>query len=58
MFFLESKTIPGSCSFCCVITLEYCHFQTYQGSQALHPVSIQVKEMKFPLMMFEYQLPV
>ena len=31
MFFLESETIPGFHSFCCVISI---HSQTYQGSQA------------------------
>ena len=48
MFFLESKTIPGSLSFYCVIALEY----SLLGEPSLHSVSIQRKEMKFPLMMF------
>ena len=53
MFFLESKTIPGSLSFCCVIALEYSlSFSNLSGEPSLHPVSIQRKEMKFPLMMF------
>ena len=53
MFFLESKTIPGSFSFCCVIAVEYSlSFSNLSGEPSLHPVSIQRKEMKFPLMMF------
>ena len=53
MFFLESKTIPGSFSFCCVTALEYSlSFSNISGKPSLHPVSIQRKEMKFPLMMF------
>ena len=53
MFFLESKTVPGSLSFCCVIALEYSlSFSNLSGEPSLHPVSIQRKEMKFPLMMF------
>ena len=53
MFFLESKTTPGSLSFYCVIALEYSlSFSDLSGEPRLHPVSIQRKEMKFPLMMF------
>ena len=53
MFFLESKTIPGFFSFCCVIALEYSLlFSNLLGEPSLHPVSIQRKEMKFPLMIF------
>ena len=53
MFFLESKTIPGSLSFCCVIALEYSlSFSNLSGEPSLHPVSIQRKEMKFPMMIF------
>ena len=53
MFFLESKTIPGYLSFCCVIALEYSlSFSKLSREPSLHPVSTQRKEMKFPLMMF------
>ena len=53
MLFLEPKTIPGSLSFCCVIALEYSlSFSKLSGEPSLYPVSIQGKEMKFPLMMF------
>ena len=53
MFFLESKTIPGYLSFCCVIALEYSlPFSKLSREPSLHPVSTQRKEMKFPLMMF------
>ena len=48
MFFLESKTIPGSLSCYCVIALEY----SLSEKPSLHSVSIQRKEMKFPLMIF------
>ena len=41
MFFLESKTLPGSLSFCCMTALEY-----------RLSFSIQRNQMKFPLMMF------
>ena len=51
MFFLESKTIPDSLSFCCVIALEH-SMSNLSGEPSLHPVSIQIKEMKFPLMIF------
>ena len=52
MFFLESKTIPGSLSFCCVIALEYSlPFSNLSREPSLLPVSIQRKEMKFSLMM-------
>ena len=55
MFFLESKTIPGSFSFCCVIALEYSlSFSNLSGEPSLHTVSIQRKEMKFPLMIFRW----
>ena len=55
MFFLESKTIPGSLSFCYVIALKYSlSFLNLSGDQSLHPVSTQRKGMKFPLMMFEW----
>ena len=51
MFFLESKLIPGSLSFCCVIALEYSlSFSNLSGEPSVHPVSIQRKEIKFPLM--------
>ena len=57
MFFLESKTTPGSLSFYCVIALEYSlSFSDLSGEPRLHPVSIQRKEMKFPLMMFGWAL--
>ena len=53
MFFLESTTLPGSLSFFCVIALEYSlSFSNLSGESSLHPVSIQIKEMKFPLMVF------
>ena len=62
MFFLESKTIPDSLSFCCVIALEYSlSFLNLSGEPSLHPVSIKRKEMKFLLMFgwtLSYQLPV
>ena len=52
MFFLESKTIPGCLSFCCVIALEYSlPFSNLSREPSLLPVSIQRKEMKFSLMM-------
>ena len=55
MFFLESKTIPDSLSFCCVIALEYSlSFSNLSWNPSLHWVSIQRKEMKFPLMMFRW----
>ena len=42
MFFLESKTIPGCLSFCCVIALEYSlPFSNLSGEPSIHPVSIQ-----------------
>ena len=45
MFFLESKTIPGSHSFCCVIALGYSFlFSNLSGEPSLHPVSIQRQE--------------
>ena len=45
MFFLESKTIAGCGSFCCVIALEYSlSFSNLSGEPRLHPVSIQRKE--------------
>ena len=48
MFFLESKTIPGCLSFCCVIALEYsCHFQTYLWSHAY--TQFPFKERKWNL---------
>ena len=57
MFFLECKTIPGSLLFCCVIALEYSlSFSNLLGEPSLHPVSIQRKKMKFPLMMFGWAL--
>ena len=57
MFFLESKTIPGYLSFCCVIALEYSlSFSKLSGEPSLHPVSTQRKKMKFPLMMLGWQL--
>ena len=44
--------MPGSLSLCCVIALEYIlSFSNLSGEPSLHPVSIQRKEMKFPLMM-------
>ena len=44
MFFLESKTIPSSFSFCYVIALEdSLSFSNLLGEPSLHP------EMKFPL---------
>ena len=50
MFFLESKTMPSSFSFCYVIALEYSlSFSNLSGEPSLHPVSIQRKEIKFPL---------
>ena len=53
MFFLESKTIPGFFSFCCVIGLEYSlSFSNLLGETNLHQVSIERKETKFPLMVF------
>ena len=57
MFFLESKTTPGSLSFCCVIALE-CNlsFSNLLGEPSLHPVSKQRNEWKFPLMMFEREV--
>ena len=52
MFFLESKTIPGSLSFF-VIALEYSlSFSNLSGEQSLYPVFTQLKKMKFPFMMF------
>ena len=55
MFFLESKTIPGFLSFCCVIAFKYgLSFLNLSGEPSLHPVSTQRKGMKFPLMMFEW----
>ena len=55
MFFFESKTMPGSLSFCCVIALEYSlSFSNLSGEPSLHPVSIQSKEIKFPLMVFAW----
>ena len=53
MFFVESKTIPRSFSFCLLIALEYSlSFPNLLGEPSLNPVSIQRKEMKFPLMIF------
>ena len=53
MLFLESKTIPGSPSFCCMIALEYSlSFSNLPREPSLHPVSIKRKQMKFALMMF------
>ena len=53
MFFLESKTIPGSLSFCCFIALEYSlQFSNLPGKPSLHPVSIKRRKIKFALMMF------
>ena len=52
--FLNPK-LPGSLSFCCVIALEYSlSFSNLSGELSLHPVSIQRKEMKFPLVMFRW----
>ena len=57
MFFLESKTIPGSLSFCCVIALEYSlPFSNLSREPSLLPVSIQRKEMKFSLMMLGWAI--
>ena len=56
MFFLESKTIPDSLSFCCVIALEYSlSFSNLSGEPSLHPVSNQ-RKMKFPLIVFGWTL--
>ena len=45
MFLLESKTIAGSGSFCCVIALEYSlSFSNLSEEPSLHPVSTQRKE--------------
>ena len=53
MFFLESKTLPGSLSFWCVITLEHSlSFSNLSGGSSLHQVFIQRKDIKFPLIMF------
>ena len=44
MFFLESKAIPGSFSFCIVIALGYSlSFSNLSGETTLHAVSIQKK---------------
>ena len=57
MFFLESKTVPGSLSFRCVVGLEYTlSFSNLSVEPSLHPVFIQRKEMKFPLMMFGWAI--
>ena len=48
MFFLESKTIPGSLSFYYVIALEYSlSFSNLSEEMSLHLVSTQRKEIKF-----------
>ena len=57
MFFLESKTLPGSLSFGCVIGLEYTlSFSNLSGEPSLHPVFILRKEIKFSLMMFGWAI--
>ena len=55
MFFFESKTIPGSFLFCCVIAIGYSlSFSNLPEEPSLDQVSIQRTEMKFPLMMFAW----
>ena len=57
MLLFESKTIPDSLSFYCVIALEYSlSFSNLSGEPSLHPVSNQRREIKFQLIMFGWTL--
>ena len=52
LYWIQNNT-RLSLSFCCVIALEYSlSFSNLAGEPSLHSVSIQRKEMKFPLMIF------